>query len=94
MKIKVHFSTDFMGNVIGSPVKDSYREQYAEHMQQFRPNDDGTVFFQEHEISELSGIIPQRKIRELHGGYSVVCLVDSWDYGAMLGYDASMVKLQ
>tara|TARA_Y100000593_G_scaffold94032_1_gene191283 strand:- start:62698 stop:62982 length:285 start_codon:yes stop_codon:yes gene_type:complete len=94
MKIKVHFSTDFMGNVIGSPVKDSYREQYAEHMQQFRPNDDGTVFFHEYEINELSGIIPRRKIRELQEGYSVTCLVDNEDYGHMLGYDAYLVKLK
>lgn len=87
----VNFSIDSMGSVTASPVRDHYRELFADHMRQFRPGDDGTAFFQEHHVNELQGMIPDRKFKELMEGWPVTCRMSFYDYGMMLGYDACQV---
>lgn len=87
----VNFNMDSMGNVTAAPVRDHYRELFVDHMRQFLPADDGTAFFQEHHATELQGMIPDRKFKELMEGYSVTCRVSFYDYGMMLGYDACLV---
>jgi hypothetical protein len=93
MIMLVNFNMDSMGNVTASPVREEYRKLFVDHMEQFRPNDDGTAFLQEHHANDLQGMIPERKFKELMEGYRVTCRMSFYDYGMMLGYDACMVNL-
>jgi len=88
MAIKITFNVDSMGDITGSPVSSRIQQVYADHMQQFLPNDDGTAFLQEHHAADLHGMIPDRKFRELMDGWTVTVHMDPADYGMLLGYDA------
>lgn len=89
----VVFNRDFMGNVTAFPRSNRIQEKYAEHCQQFHPNHDGSVFWQEANEDEFCGILPPRKIKELMEGYNVSVRMAAYDYGMMVGYDSEHVEV-
>lgn len=88
--IKVQFSRDRMGGVTAEPVNIKWRRRFAAHMADMGQPRDASVYFQAG-TDEIAGCIPGRKLRELAGGWPVVCCVDAWEFGHWLGWDAHTV---
>ena len=94
MKIKVTASPDHMGNITVAPVSLKHCVKYAAHMKEMTGHATASVFLQEGGAVEgfLEGCTPRQR-RELGYGHVITFLVDSYNYGCMLGWDAHEVEL-
>ena len=94
--IKVKLSMHRIGYVEAVPVSAKVRKQYAAHMKQFKPNHDGSAFFQS--VTELneSGVIKllPSEIHVLSVGWPKTVLISAENFGHLLGYDSHLLEIK
>jgi hypothetical protein len=94
-KIKVKALTTRQGDVLVKPVAEEYCEKYRQHMREVGGPSSAAAFFQEGMGAEefLANDVPPRHRRDLEQGCVVTFLIDPWEFGHWLGWDAHEVEL-
>lgn len=78
------------GHVEADPVNDRIGRKIRRHLRSMGAGGrdaDSVVYLQTDPLTDLSGIIPARAIRDLDAGWAVKCRIDPWTFGNMVGYD-------
>jgi hypothetical protein len=91
--IKVKISVNNIGSVIAVPISESNRTAYAEHLREYESEHaDGSAFFQ-NEWGVPETITSHRNWKDCLDGWDFTMLVDPWEFGHWLGWDAHNVEL-
>lgn len=97
--IKVRISPTSYGAYVAEPVSKQWRKLFADHILEWKytGNPQGIP---EHELCKAyfqgawelpSNVVLNRQYPDLCTGWDIVILVDPWDFGHWLGYDAHTV---
>jgi len=78
------------GAFVAFPESVKWNRAFAGHMLKYTGHYDSSAFFQgEWELPET--ITQNRQYGELRKGWDICILVDPWEFGHWLGYDAHIV---
>jgi len=73
-----------------TPISKYWRKRFAEHMREWANYPTSEVYFQGlYDLPE--SIVLNRQYNELCKGWDITILVDPWEFGHWLGYDAHTI---
>ena len=94
IKIRIFKSPRVPCGVALEPVSQRVSRRYRAHlaeMGQAIPEEDSLVALFGDEADEFVAGLPDRARRDLKAGWDVVILMDPWEWGHLVGYDAHNV---
>ena len=88
--IKVTISQNRYGGYAAIPVSSYWQRRFAQHMLEYTGRRSAEAYFQgEWELPE--SVYLNWQYTELEKGWDITILVDPWEFGHWLGYDAHIV---
>lgn len=96
--IKVTIHQNRVGAFLAVPVSAAHQEKYADYMAQWKcssvPRAELSQVYFQHDGELPESILSNKQaMLELEYGFRVTIIVDPWEYGHWLGYDAHAVQL-
>lgn len=89
--MQVYVTGTNYGAYTANPVSTKWRQKFSRHMKEMGQRATSSVFFQSDEDLPESIRNNPRAMRMLRGGWNATVLVDPWEYGHWLGWDAHTV---
>jgi len=94
IKVRIFKSSRVPCGVALEPVSHRVSKRYRDHltaMGQAIPEEDSLVALFGDEADEFVGGLPDRARRDVREGWEAIVLMDPWEFGSLVGYDAHNV---
>lgn len=93
MRIKIHCEISREGGMVLWPVNKRWQRAYGKHLQSFYVQSHKGLCLIQNNIHEMKEHFTASQWRDMEHGWSVIVIMDPWDYGNLLGWDACNVTL-